>query len=174
MMTREKKASEITAISERMGKAKAAFLVDFKGLNVEEVTTLRKRLQPIDSEMRVVRNTLAKRALKDHPNIETFLSEKFIGTNALVFAYEDASASAKALTEFGKEAEELQLKSGFMDGKELNEAQIKYLATLPGKDELRAQLLATMAAPMSKFVRTLDAVPSGFARVLNAYKESKA
>ena len=84
-----------------------------------------------------------------------------------------APASAKALSEFSKEVEELQVKTGYMSGKKLDEAQIKYLATLPGKDELRAQLLGTLAAPMTKFVRTLNEVPSGFVRVLAAYKDSK-
>ena len=173
MMTRAHKAEEISTISEKLGKAGATFLVDFKGLNVEEITTLRKSLQPIQSEMKVVRNTLAKRALKDHPEMEQALSDKFTGTNALVFAYGDASASAKALSEFAKEAEELVLKSGVMDGKPLDEAQIKYLATLPGIDELRAKFLAVLTAPMSKFLGTLEAAPAGFVRVLNAYKETK-
>ena len=65
------------------------------------------------------------------------------------------------------------MKSGVMDGKPLNEAQIKYLATLPGKDELRAKLLAVFSAPMSKFLGQLEAAPASFVRVLNAYKESK-
>lgn len=173
MMTRERKAEEIAFISERFGKAKAAFLVDFKGLNVEKVTDLRKTLRPLDAEMKVVRNTLAVRALKDHPEVDAALSSKFVGTNAIVFAYGDASASAKALSEFQKSAEELQIKSGVMDGKALDEQGIKFLATLPGKDELRAQLLGLLSAPMSKFLGTLDAVPAGFARVLDAYRTSK-
>jgi len=173
-LRRERKVEEVATISEKLGKSKATFLVDFKGLNVEEVTTLRKKLQPIDTEMKVVRNTLAKRALKDHPEIEEFLSEQFVGTNALVFSYEDPSASAKALSEFAKDAEELQMKSGVMDGKGLDEAKIKYLATLPGKDELRAKLLAVFSAPMSKFMGQLEAAPSSFVRVLNAYKDTKS
>jgi hypothetical protein len=107
MMTRERKVEEVAAISDKLGKSKATFLVDFKGLNVEEVTTLRKQLQPIDSEMKVVRNTLAKLALKGFPEVESFWSEQLVGTNAMVFSYEDPSAAAKVLSEFGKEAEEL-------------------------------------------------------------------
>ncbi|MBC87191.1 MAG: 50S ribosomal protein L10 [Bdellovibrionaceae bacterium] len=172
MMTRAKKAEEISNLSDRFGRAKAAFLVDFKGMNVEQVTTLRKTLTPIEAEMKVVRNTLAKLALKDHPDADSALSEDFTGTNALVFAYGEAPASAKALSEFSKDVEELQIKTGYMAGKRLDEAQINFLATLPGKDELRAQLLGTLAAPMTKFVRTLNEVPSGFLRVLAAKKDS--
>ncbi len=173
MMTKARKVEEVTVLSEKFGRAKAAFLVDFKGMNVEEVTKLRKNLRPLDSEMRVVRNTLAKQALKKYPEMETAISGDFVGTNAIVFAYEDVSAPAKALSEFAKEVEQLQVKAGVMDGKALDEAKIKVLATLPGKEELRAQLLAVLQAPMSKFVGTLQAVPQGFARVLDAYKQKQ-
>lgn len=173
MMTRAEKAAEITVISEKFGKAKAAFLVDFKGMSVEEVTQLRKTLNPLDSEMRVVRNTLAKLALKEHPEMETAISNSFEGPNAVVFAYEDVSGPAKALSNFSKEVESLSLKTGVMDGKALDEAQINYLATLPGKDELRAKLLGTLQAPMGKFLRVCSEVPGSFVRVLNAHKDSK-
>lgn len=174
MMNRAQKAEEITAISERFGRAKAAFLVDFKGLDVEEVTRLRKTLSPVQSEMRVVRNTLAKRALADYPEMESAIADAFVGTNAIVFAYGDASAPAKALSDFSKEVEELQIKTGVMDGKALDEAKIKYLSTLPSLEVLRAQFLGVLSAPMSKFLGTLEAAPAGFVRVLNAYKDSKS
>ena len=173
MITREKKAQEITSISERFGRAKAAFLVDFKGLDVEKVTNLRKTLRPMEAEMKVVRNTLALRAIKDHPSVDECLQDKFVGTNAIVFAYGDAVAPAKALSDFSKEAEELQIKTGVMDGKGLSEDQIKYLATLPGKEQLRAQLLGLLASPMSKMLGTLQAVPGGFVRVLGAHKDNQ-
>ena len=173
MMTRAQKEVEITDISQRFSKSKAAFLVDFKGLNVEEVTTLRKTLHPLGSEMKVVRNTLAKRALKDSPDLESALSDSFVGTNAIVFAYDEASGPAKALAEFAKDVEELVIKTGVMDGKALDENGIKFLATLPSKPELQAMFLGTLQAPMASFVRTLNAVPSGFARVLGAYKDQK-
>ena len=173
LITREDKQQEITSLSEKFGRSKAAFLVDFKGMDVESVTKLRKTLKPINSEMKVVRNTLAIRALADHPSTKPVLENKFVGTNAVVFAFEDPSAVAKALTAFGKDVEAFQLKSGVMDGAGLDEAGIKVLATLPGKNELRAMLLGTLAAPMTKLLGTMQAVPGGFVRVLNGYKESK-
>ena len=171
LITREEKQAEVTSLSEKFGRSKAAFLVDYKGMDVESVTKLRKTLKPIQSEMKVVRNTLAIRALADHPSLKPVLEDKFVGTNAIIFAYEDPSASAKALTAFGKDVEAFQLKSGVMDGAELDAKGIMYLATLPGKNELRAQLLGLFAAPMTKFLGTLQAVPEGFVRVLNAQKE---
>ncbi len=173
MMTREQKAQEITAISEKFGRAKAAFLVDFKGMDVESVTKLRKSLRPVESEMRVVRNTLAQRALMDHPAMKSVLDDQLVGTNAIVFAYGDASASAKTLSKFGEDVEAFQLKWGVMDGQALDEAKVKYLATLPGKQELQAQLLGVFAAPMTKLLGTMQAVPAGFVRALNAYKDTK-
>lgn len=172
-MNREDKAQEISSLSERFGKAKAAYLVDYKGMNVESVTKLRKILRPIQAEMKVVRNTLALRALKDHPSFDSALKESFVGTNAVVFAYGDPTAPAKTLSDFAKEVEVLQIKSGAMDGMMLDEAKIKYLATLPSKQELQAMLLGVLQAPMSKFLGTLQAAPAGFVRVLSAYKEQK-
>lgn len=173
MNTRAEKAQEIATLSEKFGRAKAAFLVDFKGMSVEQVTDLRKKLHPSESEMKVVRNTLAVRALSDHPKSEPVLKDALVGTNAIVFAYGDASASAKALSEFAKTVEQLQLKIGVMDGSKLDANGIKALASLPSKDVLRGMLLGTLAAPMSKFVRTLNAVPSGFVRVLAAHNEKQ-
>ena len=170
MITRADKAQEISGLSEKFGRAKAAFLVDFKGMSVEQVTSLRKKLVPVESEMKVVRNTLAIRALADHPKSES-LKDSLVGNNAIIFAFNDATASAKALTDFAKEVELLQVKVGVMDGQKLDANGIKALASLPTKEVLRAQLLGLFQQPMAKFVGTLNAVPSGFVRVLAAQKD---
>ncbi len=171
LITREDKHTEITSLSEKFGRSKAAFLVDFKGMDVESVTKLRKTLKPIQAEMKVVRNTLAIRALIDHPTMKPVLEDKLVGTNAVIFAFEEPSATAKALTNFGKDVEAFQLKSGVMDGAALDAKGIQALATLPGKNELRAMMLGVLSAPMTKFLGTLQAAPAGFVRVLNAQKE---
>jgi len=168
MMTRATKEQEVKALGEKFAKAKAAFIVDFKGMRVEQVTDLRKKLHPAESEMKVVRNTLAIRALKAYPDMEKAIGSSLKGTNALVFAYGDITAAAKTLANFAKDVEIFQLKTGVMDGQQLDENKIKFLSTLPGKDQLRAQLLAVFNAPASKLVRTMNEVPSAFARVLKA------
>jgi len=168
MMTRATKEQEIKALSDKFQKAKAAFLVDFKGMKVEQVTQLRKKLHPTESEMKVVRNTLARRALKGFPEMEKAISGSFKGTNAIVFAYGDVSASAKLLSTFAKDVELLQLKTGVMDNQAMDASRITYLATLPSKDVLRAQFLGVLQAPASKLARTLGEVPASLARVLNA------
>ncbi len=175
MFTRAQKADQIASIAKQFGKAKAAILVYFKGMKVEQVTELRKQLRPVDAEMRVVRNTLAKLALQDFPEIKEALADDFVGTNAVVFAYNnDVSAPAKTLAEFGKKVPHLELKTAVMEGKKLDQNKIKFLATLPAKDVLRAQLLGLFAAPATQFVRLCNEVPSSFVRTLNAYKEKKS
>ena len=171
MMTRATKEQEVQKLSDKMTKAKAAFLVDFKGMKVEQVTSLRKKLHPSESEMKVVRNTLAKRALKGFPDMEKAIATSFKGTNAIVFAYGDVSATAKTLSQFAKDVEFLQLKTGVMDGQALDSAKITFLSTLPGKDVLRAQLLGVLQAPATKLARTIKEVPASFVRVLAAKKE---
>ncbi len=174
MMTRQDKVQEIKSLSERFGRAKAAFLVDFKGLNVEKTTNLRMQLTQIDSEMRVVKNTLALRSLDDNESYKDALKDAFVGNNAVVYAYEDPSATAKALDAFIKDNDELVMKTGAMDGKQLDEATIKYLATLPSREELQAKLLGTFQAPAQKMVSLFNNVPGSFVRLLAAYKDKQS
>jgi large subunit ribosomal protein L10 len=157
MITRADKENEIKILTEKINKSKGAFIVDFKGMKVEQVTNLRKKLHTSESEMKVVRNTLAKLALKGHPAAEKALSTSLKGTNALVFSYGEVFQTAKVLADFAKDIEVLQIKTGLMDGEALNESKIKFLASLPGKDQLRAQFLAVLQAPAAKLARCLDA-----------------
>lgn len=173
MLTREQKAEQIKGLSDSFGKAKASFLVDYKGMNVEQVTDFRKKLYEIGAELKVVRNTLAKRALSEFPTEKEGLDEHLVGTNAFVFAFEEASGAAKAISSYMKDVEQLKFKSGVMAGAVLDQKKMQYLATLPGKDELRAKLLGTLQAPASQFVRVLNAVPGGLVNVLSAYKDQK-
>lgn len=171
--TRAEKNEEISSLAQKFARSKAAFVVDYKGMNVEQVTTLRKKLTTLQSEMKVVRNTLAIRALQEDPKTKEVMDNDLVGTNAIVFAYEDASASAKALAEFSKDVEFLKLKSGLMDGARLDASSVKQLASLPSKEVLRAQLLGLFNMPATSFVRVLNAGPQSFLNVMNAYKDSK-
>lgn len=171
--TRAQKDEEISSLSDKLGRSKATFVVDYKGMNVEQVTSLRKKLTSLQGEMKVVRNTLAIRALKNHPKSEQAIANDLVGTNAFVFSYDDVSATAKALSEFSKDVENLKLKAGVMDGEKLDASKIKSLATLPSKDVLRAQLLGLFNQPATQMVRVLAAGPTGLLNVLNAYKDKK-
>lgn len=156
MITRADKESQITAIAEKFAKAKGAFIVDFKGIKVEQVTSLRKKLHKAESEMKVVRNTLAKRAFASHPDAAKAFATSMKGTNAIVFSYGEVTATAKALAEFAKDVEVLQIKTGMMEGEAMDATKIKFLATLPGKDQLRSQLLALFKEPAAKMARVLN------------------
>lgn len=156
MITRADKEQQVKALGEKFAKSRGAFIVDFKGMKVEQVTNLRKKLIHSESEMKVVRNTLAKRAFKDHPAVDKALSQSMTGTNAIVFAYGEVNATAKVLADFAKDVEVLQIKTGMMDGEALNDTKIKFLATLPGKNELRAMFLGVLQAPGSKLARCLN------------------
>lgn len=155
-MTRATKELEVKGLTEQLSKSKGAFVVDFKGLKVEQVTSLRKLLNKSESEMKVVRNTLARRALKDFPKLDEAIGTSMKGTNALVFSFGEVNATAKALADFAKDNEFLQIKTGVMDGEKLDDAKIKFLATLPGKDQLRAMFLGVLQAPGSKLARCLN------------------
>lgn len=157
MITRADKEQEIQLIGEKFSKSTGAFIVDFKGMKVEHVTSLRKKLNAAESEMKVVRNTLAIRALKAYPSIESAFSKKLKGTSALVFSYKEVNATAKVLSDFAKDVEVLQIKTGMMDGQPLDDAKIVFLASLPGKDAMRAQLLRTFKEPSAAMARVLDA-----------------
>lgn len=155
-MLRSEKETDVSLISEKISKAKGAFVVDFKGMKVEQVTTLRKKLHAAESEMKVVRNTLALRAFKDHPHADKAFASSMTGTNAIVFAFNEVVGVAKTLAEFGKDVEALKIKSGMMDGEALDANKIKFLATLPGKDQLRAQLLMLFKEPSARLARVLN------------------
>ena len=156
LTTRADKEQEVKLIAEKFAKSRGAFVVDYKGMKVEQVTNLRKKLNTSESEMKVVRNTLAKRALKDHPKVEQAFGSSLKGTNALVFSYGEVNTTAKILADFAKDVEVLQIKTGVMDGEALDASRIKFLATLPGKNELRAMFLGVLNAPGSKLARCLN------------------
>lgn len=156
MMTRATKEQEVKSLNDKLAKATGAFIVDFKGMKVDQVTSLRKTLHKAESEMKVVRNTLAKRAFKSHPAAEKAFANSMKGTNALVFSYGEVNATAKALSEFAKDVEVLQIKAGLMGADALDDAKIKFLATLPGKDQMRATLLALFKEPSARLARVLN------------------
>ena len=155
-MLRAEKDTDIKLISEKLAKAKGAFVVDFKGMKVEQVTSLRKKLHAAESEMKVVRNTLAKRAFKDHPKVQGAFETTMSGTNAIVFAFNEVVGVAKTLADFSKDVEALKIKTGIMDGEALDQNKIKFLATLPGKDQLRAQFLCLLKEPSARLARVLN------------------
>lgn len=140
------------------------------GLNAVTMTDLRKKLRDAGAKYRVVKNTLARLALKD-TRYEN-LSESLVGPTALVFHPEDAVAPAKVLVDFQKDVKTLQLRAGWLNGSILDTSGVEALSKMPGKDELRAKLLSVMTAAPTNFVRVLAAGPTSFLNVLNARKDA--
>ncbi len=166
----EQKKAVVSEVTEAISGAEAAILAEYRGLTVAQMTELRRKAREAGVFLRVVKNSLAKRAVEGS-NFEC-LKDHMVGPLALA-ASTDPAAVAKVLDEFAKENDKLIIKTGAMGGVIMSQEQLKALARLPGREELLAILLATMSAPMQKFVRTLNEVPASFVRTLVAIREAR-
>lgn len=169
-LTRAEKVAVIDEVAAKVASAEAIIVAEYRGLEVDAMTNLRRQARESGVYLRVLKNSLARRAIAGTPY--EVMTEQLVGP--LIYGIsEDPVACAKVLSDFAKANDKLVLKGGAMSSSKLDEAGIKALASLPSRDELLAMLLGTMQAPVAKFVRTLNEVPTSFARALAAVRDAK-
>lgn len=165
-MDKQDKKEAIDELHEKFARAKTAVITGYSGINVEQITDLRAKLRKSQVEYRVVKNTLARKAAEG-TGLEP-LKDHFIGPVGIALSYDDVVAPAKVLFEFSKTQEKLLLKVGVLDGKLLQQADIKALASLPSLNALRGKIVGLLQAPASRIVGVLAAPGGQIARVMKA------
>lgn len=169
-LNRKEKAIVIEEVTAQVAGAQSIVVAEYRGLDVASVTVLRKTARESGVYLRVLKNTLARRALASTPfeGLSTQL------TGPLIYAIStDPVGAAKVLATFGKENDKLVIKAGALLNSALDAAGVKALATMPSRDELLSKLMGTMQAPVTQFVRTLNEVPTKFVRGVAAVRDQK-
>jgi large subunit ribosomal protein L10 len=166
----EDKKEVVAEVSAQLAKAQAVVIAEYRGLPVEDITVLRKEARASGVYLRVVKNSLARRAVKGTPFEK--LADQLAGPLAYGISI-DPVAAAKVLYGYAKKNDKLVIKGGALPGQVMSAKEIGSLATLPSREQLLATLLGTMQAPIAKFVQTLNEVPSKFVRTVAAVRDQK-
>jgi large subunit ribosomal protein L10 len=166
----EEKKEVVAEVSERLAKAQAVVLAEYRGIPVEQITVLRSQARASGVYLRVLKNTLARRAVKGTPFEK--LSDQMVGPLAYGIS-DDPVAAAKVLHAYAKGNDKLVIKGGALPNQVMSAKEVGTLATMPGREQLLATLMGTMQAPIAKFVQTLNEVPSKFVRTVAAVRDQK-
>lgn len=167
----EDKQQIVSEVNQAASSALSAVLADYRGVTVEDMTALRKNARENKVYLRVVRNTLLKRAVAD-TEFEC-IQEVLVGPTVLAFSQEDPGAAARVLKDFAKENDDFEIKALSVGGQLMDASQIDVLAKLPTLDEARSMLMSVMLAPVTKLARTMNEVPSKVTRAVAAVRDQK-
>ena len=167
----EDKQQIVSEVNQAASSALSAVLADYRGVSVEDMTALRKNARENKVYLRVVRNTLLKRAVAD-TEFEC-IQEALVGPTVLAFSQEDPGAAARVLKDFAKENDDFEIKALSVGGQLMDASQIDVLAKLPTLDEARSMLMSVMLAPVTKLARTMNEVPSKVTRAVAAVRDQK-
>jgi large subunit ribosomal protein L10 len=161
----------VSEVNQAASSALSAVLADYRGVSVEDMTALRKNARENKVYLRVVRNTLLKRAVAD-TEFEC-IQEVLVGPTILAFSQEDPGAAARVLKDFSKENDDFEIKALSVGGQLMDASQIDVLAKLPTLDQARSMLMSVMLAPVTKLARTMNEVPSKVTRAVAAVRDQK-
>ena len=167
----EDKQQIVSEVNQAASSALSAVLADYRGVTVEDMTALRKNARANKVYLRVVRNTLLKRAVAD-TEFEC-IQEVLMGPTILALSQEDPGAAARVLKDFAKGNDDFEIKALSVGGQLMDASQIDVLAKLPTLDQARSMLMSVMLAPVTKLARTMNEVPSKVARVVAAVRDQK-
>lgn len=166
----EGKKEVVAEVSARLAKAQAVVLAEYRGLPVEDITQLRSQARAAGVYLRVLKNTLARRAVQGTPFEK--LADQMVGPLAYGIS-DDPVAAAKVLHAYAKGNEKLVIKGGMIPNHLMSAKEVGSLASMPSREELLAKLMGTMQAPIAKFVQTLNEVPAKFVRTVAAVRDQK-
>lgn len=167
----DRKKQIVEEIKEKIESSQGAVLVDYRGLNVAQVTELREKYREAGVDYKVYKNTMMRFAFEDL-GLEEF-NEHLVGPNAIAFGFDDPVQAAKITHEFAKENENLEIKAGLVSGKMIDVEAVKSLASLPSKEVLIAKTLAGFNAPITGFVNVLQGNMRNLVYALEAIREKK-
>ncbi|MBW1898112.1 MAG: 50S ribosomal protein L10 [Deltaproteobacteria bacterium] len=168
---RTEKEKIVADLHDNFKKSKVVILTDYKGLDVSAISKLRRKLREVDVEYKVVKNTLITKASEDTD--AALIKDYFKGPSALALSYDDPVAPAKALVDFAKENDKLEIQVGVMEGKIIDLNEIKALSSLPSQEVLLGQLLSVMNGVPTALVRALNDVPVKLLNVMQAIRDQK-
>jgi large subunit ribosomal protein L10 len=172
-MKRSEKEQVIAEVKEKVLRASGMYFADFTGITVEQVTELRREFRKVNADYRVVKNTLARKALESATGYDTIL-DRLIGHTAIAFGYDDPIAPARVIKKFREKHNKLQVKVCVIDKQVFDGAQLDDIAKLPSRLEMIAAIIGSIQAPASGIVGAINAVARDLVNVIDAIEKKKA